>query len=430
MNAVSDASVETVVVKSSSQVGKSEIGLNMVGFHVDQDPAPIMVVLPTERDAESWSKDRFAPMVRDTECLRDKLSNPKSRDGSNKILHKKFTGGQLTLVGSNAPSGLAMRPIRILLFDEVDRYPASAGAEGDPVNLAKKRTITFWNRKIIMVSTPTIKGVSRIDAAWEESDQRRFWVPCPDCGEHQVLRWEQVQWDKDKTGKHLPETAHYTCQHCGVFWSDPKRWAAVRFGEWRAEKPFAGVAGFHLNEIYSPWVKLGEMARAFLSAKAQGAEGMKTFVNTSLGETWAETGDAPDWQRLYDRRTPWKTGTVPTGGLFLTAGADVQKDRIEVDVWAWGRGLESWLVDHIVIDGGPGDAGAWSDLSELLGHTWSHETGAALRISKLAIDTGYETPTVYSWARKASRHRTPNLADGSLFMPSLTRCPSARARVC
>ena len=401
MNAVSDASVETVVVKSSSQVGKSEIGLNMVGFHVDQDPAPIMVVLPTERDAESWSKDRFAPMVRDTECLRDKLSNPKSRDGSNKILHKKFTGGQLTLVGSNAPSGLAMRPIRILLFDEVDRYPASAGAEGDPVNLAKKRTITFWNRKIIMVSTPTIKGVSRIDAAWEESDQRRFWVPCPDCGEHQVLSWEQVRWDKDKTGKHLPETAHYVCQHCGVVWSDPKRWAAVRFGEWRAEKPFAGVAGFHLNEIYSPWVKLGEMARAFLSAKAQGAEGMKTFVNTSLGETWAETGDAPDWQRLYDRRMPWKTGTVPTGGLFLTAGADVQKDRIEVDVWAWGRGLESWLVDHIVIDGGPGDAGAWSDLSELLGHTWSHETGAALRISKLAIDTGYETPTVYSWARKA-----------------------------
>jgi len=401
MDAVSDAAVETVVIKSSSQVGKSEIGLNMVGYHIDQDPAPIMVVLPTERDAESWSKDRFAPMVRDTERLRGKLSNPKSRDGSNKILHKKFAGGQLTLVGSNAPSGLAMRPIRILLFDEVDRYPASAGAEGDPVNLAKKRTVTFWNRKIIMVSTPTIKGVSRIDAAWEDSDQRRFWIPCPDCGEYQILRWEQVHWDKDVTGKHLPETAHYSCQHCGVVWSDPKRWAAVRLGEWRAEKPFVATAGFHLNEIYSPWIRLEEMVRSFLSAKVQGAEGMKTFVNTSLGETWLEAGDAPDWQRLYDRRTAWKIGTVPNGGLFLTAGADVQKDRIEIDVWAWGRGLESWLIDHVVIEGGPGDANAWSELNQLLDRTWFHETGASLRIAKLAIDTGYETPAVYSWARKA-----------------------------
>lgn len=401
MNAISDASVETVVVKTSAQVGKTECILNTVGYHVDQDPSPIMVVMPTERDAETWSKDRFAPMARDTPRLHGKLSDPKSRDGSNKILHKKFVGGHLTIVGANAPSGLAMRPIRILLCDEVDRYPPSAGAEGDPVNLARKRTVTFWNRKIVLVSTPTIKGVSRIDAAWEESDKRRFWVPCPDCGTHQVLRWEQVHWEKDAAGAHLPETAHYVCEECGSVWSDAQRWSVIRHGEWRAENPFAGIAGFHLNEIYSPWVRLENMVRAFLSAKAQGAEGMKTFVNTSLGETWVEIGEAPDWERLYDQRRQWSPGTVPEGGLFLTAGADIQKDRIEVDVWAWGRGLESWLVEHIVIDGGPHDPDPWLRLETLLDQPWPHASGAHLRIAKLAVDTGYEAPAVYAWARKA-----------------------------
>jgi phage terminase large subunit GpA-like protein len=170
MDAISDPEIESVVVMSSAQVGKTELLLNTVGFHVEQDPAPIMVVMPTERDAETWSKDRFSPMARDTPCLRGRISNPRSRDGNNKILHKKFPGGHLTIVGANAPSGLASRPIRTLLCDEVDRYPFSAGAEGDPVNLARKRTVTFWNRKSVLVSTPTIRGSSRIETAYEESD--------------------------------------------------------------------------------------------------------------------------------------------------------------------------------------------------------------------------------------------------------------------
>ena len=353
MEAISDAATETVVIMSSSQVGKTEMVNNAVGYHIDQDPAPIMVVMPTERDAETWSKDRFSPMARDTPCLQDKIGNPKSRDGNNKILHKRFPGGHLTIVGANAPSGLASRPIRLLLCDEVDRYPFSAGAEGDPVNLAKKRTVTFWNRKIVLVSTPTNKGASRIEAAFEESDQRRYWVPCPDCGHEQILTWGQVKWDKDENGGHRPETARYQCADCGAPWSDETRWAAISKGCWIAEAPFTGTAGFHLNEIYSPWVRLEAMAKAFLSARAGGDETMKTFVNTSLGETWMESGEAPDWQRLQGLKEDWRAGTVPTGGLFLTAGADVQKDRIEVDVWAWGRGLQSWLIDHIVIEGGP-----------------------------------------------------------------------------
>jgi len=401
MDAISDPQVDSIVMMSSAQVGKTEMLLNTVGFHVEQDPAPIMVVMPTERDAETWSKDRFSPMARDTPCLRGRISNPRSRDGNNKILHKKFPGGHLTIVGANAPSGLASRPIRILLCDEVDRYPFSAGAEGDPVNLAKKRTVTFWNRKIVLVSTPTIRGASRIETAYEESDKRQFFVPCPDCGESQTLIWHQVRWDREATGAHRPETARYECVHCAAPWSDAVRWAAIRNGAWRAQAPFDGIAGFHLNEIYSSWVRLEAMVRTFLSAKDHGDEAMKTFVNTSLGETWAEVGEAPDWQRLYERREAWQIGTVPSGGLFLTAGADVQKDRIEVDVWAWGRGLESWLVEHIVIDGGPENAKSWDALQRLLSQTWPQVHGAELGLAKLAIDSGYESPAVYAWARRA-----------------------------
>ena len=400
MDAISDPAAETVVIMSSSQIGKSESILNMVGFHIDHDPAPIMVVMPTERDAETWSKDRFSPMARDTPCLQDKIANPRSRDGNNKILHKRFPGGHLTIVGANAPSGLASRPIRLLLCDEVDRYPFSAGAEGDPVNLARKRTVTFWNRKIVLVSTPTNKGASRIEAAYQESDQRRFWVPCPECGTEQVLTWSQVRWDKATDGSHLPDTARYHCAQCDAVWRDETRWAAISKGRWIAEQPFSGTAGFHLNEIYSPWVRLYAMAKTFLSARAGGDEMMKSFINTSLGETWMESGEAPDWQRLLGQKEEWRSGTVPAGGLFLTAGADVQKDRIEVDVWAWGRGLQSWLIDHIVIEGGPGDPACWQKLSDLLGQTWAHPSGQYLTIARLAIDTGYETSAVYAWARK------------------------------
>ena len=400
MEAISDPATETVVIMSSAQVGKTEVVNNAVGYHIDQDPAPIMVVMPTERDAETWSKDRFSPMARDTPCLQDKIANPKSRDGNNKILHKRFPGGHMTIVGANAPSGLASRPIRLLLCDEVDRYPFSAGAEGDPVNLAKKRTVTFWNRKIVLVSTPTNKGSSRIETAYEESDQRQFWVPCPCCGTDQVLTWNQVKWDKALDEAHRPETARYHCVDCDEAWTDDTRWAAVAKGHWIAQQPFAGTAGFHLNEIYSPWVRLEAMVRAFLSARSGGDEAMKTFVNTSLGETWVETGDAPDWQRLAGLKEEWASGTVPASGVFLTAGADVQKDRIEVDVWAWGRGLESWLIDHVVIEGGPGSDACWQELGRLLSRTWSHANGVALPIKRLAIDTGFETSAVYAWARQ------------------------------
>ena len=206
--------------------------------------------------------------------------------------------------GANPPGW--PRPIRIVLSDEVDRYPASAGTEGDPVTLGIKRSRTFWNRKVLAGSTPTIRGLSRIETAYAESDQRQYWVPCPACGARQVLVWGQVRWDSaaggHAGGEHWPETARYHCalRHRLVgraaLGRDPQRRMAG------AGAVLGGIAGFHLNEIYSSWVRLEAMVRGFLSARAGGDEAMKTFVNTSLGETWMESGEAPDWRRLYDRQ--------------------------------------------------------------------------------------------------------------------------------
>jgi len=210
MDALNESNVHSVVVMSSAQVGKTELILNVLGFHIDYDPSPILVIQPTLEMAESFSKDRLAPMIRDTKALRGKVKDAKSRDSNNTLLHKKFPGGHISLAGANSPASLASRPIRIVLCDEVDRYPTSAGSEGDPVNLARKRTATFYNKKVILASTPTLKNASRIEAAYEETDKRRYHVPCPDCGQFQHLKWKQIKWDKDK----LDYTAYY-CEACG-----------------------------------------------------------------------------------------------------------------------------------------------------------------------------------------------------------------------
>jgi phage terminase large subunit GpA-like protein len=247
-----------------------------------------------------------------------------------------------------------------------------------------------------MVSTPTIRGLSRIEREFEASDQRRYFVPCPHCDHMQWLQFERLRWDKGR-----PETAAYACEGCERPIAEHHKKDMLARGEWRATATSAdpNAIGFHLSALYSPigWKSWEQIARDWLAA--QGSDEMlRAARNTLLGETWVESGDAPEWQRLADRREAY-AAQIPMGGLFLTAGADVQKDRIEVDVWAWGRGLESWLVDHIVIPGGPGDPACWQALTALLGQTWVHENGAVMPLAKLAIDTGYETSAVYAWAR-------------------------------
>lgn len=395
MDALSDPLVHTVVFMKAAQVGATEMLLNVVGYHIDQDPAPILLIQPTLEMAEAWSKDRLAPMLRDTPSLRGKVKDARSRDSGNTLRLKEFPGGRITMAGANSPASLASRPIRIVLCDEVDRYPLSAGSEGDPVRLAEKRSTTFWNRKLVLASTPTIEGSSRIAAAFEQSDKRRFFVPCPDCGHMQDLRWQQVTFDAAD-----PAGAAYACEECGVLWADADRWAAIRRGEWRATAEFHGTAGFHLTELCSPWRRLEEMVRDFLAAKGH-PEQLKTWINTALGETWRERGEAPEWERLYERREDYPIGRVPSGGLVLTAGADVQKDRIEVSVWAWGREHESWLVEHRVIQGDPAGSDVWAEMSDLLADEWDAVEGQSLRLSRLAIDTGgHHTQAVYGWCRQ------------------------------
>ena len=204
MDSFNDADIQRIVFMKSAQVGATEILLNVIGYYIDQDPAPMLILQPTLQMAQTFSKDRLSTMIRDTEKIRNSVADPRSRDSGNTVLSKKFAGGNLNIVGSNSASGLASRPIRIVLADEVDRYEASAGAEGDPISLATKRTTTFWNKKIYMCSTPTIKGLSRIETAFEESDKRYYHVPCPECNEKQVLKWKNVVWEEDQ-----PETANY-----------------------------------------------------------------------------------------------------------------------------------------------------------------------------------------------------------------------------
>ncbi|TCP30703.1 phage terminase large subunit family protein [Sphingomonas sp. BK235] len=405
MDAVSDPLIEEVVVMKSAQVGWTEIINNIAGYFIDKDPSPIMVMQPTLEMAEGWSTDRLAPMVRDSPRLRVKIAEAKSRDSGNKLLQKRFPGGQLVIVGANSPASLASRPMRVILADEVDRYPASAGVEGDPLTLAYKRTNNFWNRRKLAGSTPTIAGASRIEAKFEESDKRFFFVPCHQCGEHQVLKWEQVRWEKTKAGAHRPDTAHYICEHHGCIWDDADRWGAVLKGEWRATAPFTGIAGFHIWEAYSSWVKLSATVTAFLEARKT-PDTYKVWTNTALGLTWVEKGEAPDWQRLYERRSQELTlGEAPEWVARITVGSDVQRDRVEASVWGWGEGMRSVLIEHRVFHGDPSKPDVWKEMDAFLGEEWETPSGRRLRMSKLAIDTGdgHSTTHVYAWARRHPR---------------------------
>lgn len=403
MDALNEPDVETVVIMSSAQIGKTEIVNNLVGYHIDQDAAPMLLLQPTIDMCQAWSKDRLAPMIRDTSCLTEKIELNNRRNSANTLLHKTFPGGHITMAGANSPASLASRPIRLVLCDEVDRYPPSAGTEGDPVNLARKRTTTFWNRKILLTSTPTIKGISRIEMEFEQSDKRRYFVPCGDCGEFQHLEWSQVQWLKDEDGKAQPETAAYCCSRCSALWTDGKRLAAIRKGEWRATAEFDGRAGFHLNELYSPWVPMKLVVKSFLEAKGS-PQTLKTWVNTSLGETWEETGETVDHQGLYGRREKY-LAAVPDGAILLTAGIDIQRDRIELEVVGWGEGEESWNVDYLILPGDPSRPEVWQELDDCLLATYTHETGTELHITAAGVDSSDQTSTVYGFVRPRAARR-------------------------
>ncbi len=394
MDAPNDPSVTEVVVMSSSQVGKTEFLSNTVGYYVTQDPSPLLMLQPTLEMAEAYSKDRLAPMVRDCQQLLERIGDPRSRKTDNTLLHKTYPGGHITLAGANSPASLASRPVRIVLCDEVDRYPASAGTEGDPVNLARKRTVTFWNRKLILTSTPTNKGRSRIEKAFLDSDQRRYFVKCPHCEHEQVLIWAGVKWeDGDPLG------AWYECANCNRPITNGQKLQMIREGRWKATAEFKGVAGFHLSEFYSPWRTFGDVADDFLKAKDD-PELLKVWVNTSLGETWDDQqGETPAYEELAARAEDYTPSFVPAGGLFLTAGVDVQADRLAVVIKAWGRSEESWLIYWGELFGDVTQLEVWQDLDKLLTLRFEHEFKTEIPISCTAIDSGFKPQEVYKFIR-------------------------------
>jgi phage terminase large subunit GpA-like protein len=392
-----------VIFKKCAQIGASEVGNCWIGYLVDQAPGPILMVQPTVELAKRYSKQRIDALFNESELMRGKVHPSRSRDSGNTILMKEFDGGLLVMTGANSAVGLRSMPVRYIFLDEIDAYPGDVEAEGDPVALAEARTRTFsFRAKKFLTSTPLIKGMSRISREYDRSDQRKYFVPCPLCHDMQMLEFARLRWQPGK-----PATVQYQCKACEGTFGEHHKTDMLEAGEWRATAVSADplTHGYQLNGLYSPvgWLSWAEIAKQWEEA-VNDADARKTFINTVLGEEWEEeAGEVPDWQRLYERREAWPHQTVPERGLFLTAGADVQADRIEIDVWAWGRGLESWLVEHIIVPGDPGRADVWSEMTQLLERTWEHSTGARMSLQRLAIDTGFTTQQVYAWARKQDR---------------------------
>lgn len=439
--AVTDPRVRTISVMAPTQEFKTELLLNAGGYYVHQDPAPILWVLPTVNLAESFTKDRLDPVVDETPCLTDIAPAKKSRSSDRTLDRIAFeTGAVIDIVGANSPTDLASRPKRIVLADEIDKFPPSAGKEGDPLALAEERQSTFWNAKSIRACSPTLRGFSRIGREYEMSDQRKLYLRCPHCEAPQTLTFDRVRWDKDEEGEHLPETAGIVCKGCGTVWSEADRRTAIQsivdepdFG-WRQTKPFKccgeehkplkwegeghwnekgealcptcgtpGVpvrhAGFNSSKLYSLTQSLPDTVRKFLAAKGD-ISTLQVFTNTQLAELWEESGVAIDPESLLGRRESYGPDDIPLGAMVLTAGVDVQDNRLELEVVAWGAGRESWGVEYHVLYGDPSQDQVWHELDQILLRNYRRADGAQMRIQAAAIDSGgHHTERVYAFTR-------------------------------
>ena len=391
MDSVNNADVEKVVIMSSAQVGKTEFLLNIVGYYIDYDPSPIMLVQPTKKEAEIFSKSRLDMMIRDTKTVNEKVASSKSRDGGNTTLYKQFMGGYIKLVGANTSKGLAGAPIRIVLMDEVDRFPIDVDGEGDPVSLAEKRTNNFWNKKKVLVSTPTLKGASKIESEYNNSTMEEWHVPCPSCGVLNAYEWHQID----------RENVTMKCRHCGES-HNQYEWKANQ-GAWLALHPDRKTRGFHLNEFASPWKKWEEIISDYYTAKKDTAS-YKAWVNTSLGLPYEDTTSEIEEDRLIKRREMYNC-QVPDEVLLLTAGVDTQENRLECEVVGWGAGKESWGIQYKIFYGDPKQQEVWDKLDEYLNTVFTYEDGTGIKIATVCVDSGgSSTSQVYKFT-KAREHR-------------------------
>ena len=428
MRAVTDADTHTVTVMAGTQILKTELCLCAAFYFIHLDPSPILLVQPTQGAAEAFSKERFAPSVEATPVLRGLIASSKSRDSDNTITGKSFPAGRIDFVGANSPTDLSSRPKRIVIEDEIDKYPTSAGAEGDPVRLAEERASTYHavgRAKFIRTCSPTEEGTSRIAREYEASDRRKCFVACPHCGFEQTLAWADVHWDKDASGANLPETAGILCQgpDCGAIWSESDRRRALNALEfsagngWRQTRefsccdetqqptvwddcgrslcktcgsraPYAGHAGFNVSKFYSKRHRLADIVKEFLEAKGE-PELLRKWTNTALAEVWTlQGGEKIDSTGLMSRQEAYGPDDLPNRVMVVTGFADVQGNRIEAQMIGWGSDEEAWPFLYEVINLDPAQPQAWKELDALLLRIFKRKDGRKLRVAAFGIDTG------------------------------------------
>jgi phage terminase large subunit GpA-like protein len=398
--------IQRVTLMKGAQVGGTELGNNWIGYVIDHAPSGTLIVQPTVDLAKVWSRQRLAPMIEDMQCLKEKIKDSRSRDSGNTVLLKEYDGGILRIAGANSAAGLRSMPVKYLMLDEVDAYPHDVDGEGDPVELAINRTKTFSRKKILEISTPTTKGLSRVERSFNAGTQSYYFVPCPHCLEAQALEFKNIKWSKDDAGDALPETAALACIHCGALIDESKKTWMLDNGEWRDTQKNKKHKSYHLSSLYSPlgWESWAEIVVKFLAAK-DSEELLKTFTNTIEGLPFEERGREVSEHALMQRAEDYPLKICPIGCLALTAGVDIQDNRIEILVWGHGA-RERWIIDRAVIYGSPGDVETWKSLDQYLLAPFEHQSGAELSISATAIDSGgHFTQQVYDFCRlRKSRH--------------------------
>lgn len=393
LDSFTDPLIEHIVVWASSQVGKSETLNNMIGYCIDQDPGPMLLIQPTIDDVKRYSEMRIAPMIRETRCLKRKVADPKSRDAANTKRQKSFPGGVLVMTGSNVAHDLSSMPIRFVFGDERDRWAKSAGSEGDPWELAVARTRTFYNKKMVEVSTPTVKGASAIEKSYKLGTMEHWKSECPHCGQYVEITFDNIRFEYETVINGDDKIFNisdifYVCPECGgisdeiTMKKQPSKWIATV----PEAKELHKTRSFKLTAWVSPWATWESIILQFLQAGNDTSK-LQVVFNTQFGELWEERGDLASEDEVMARREVYEA-ELPDGVLVLTCGVDTQDDRLEYEVVGHRRFGETWGIKKGVILGRPDSDEVWERLDEVISHKYKFESGVSLQISLTFIDEG------------------------------------------
>jgi phage terminase large subunit GpA-like protein len=407
--------VRKVVFMKSSQVGGTQVGLNWIGSIIATAPGGILMVSPTDKNAKKNSKIRIDPMIKSTPALRDRVKSAKIREGGNTVLQKDFTGGFLVMIGANSPADLKSLPCRYTIYDEIDEYPEDLDEQGDILELGDARSITFFNSKSYVNSTPTTEDRSKITKEFEDTDQQYYYVPCPHCGTVQKLEFENLVYDTKLPAHKLTEV-FYKCGHCPEVIDERYKSLMLENGDWVAECPEKTdpeKMGFHINALYSPWFPWLKIIKKYLKALNNEPK-MRTFNNTILGKPHKQAGEQPDYNIVYNKRVnTYLPNRPPVEVCFITAGADVQKDRIEVEIVGWAKGKRSYSLDYRVFIGDTTQLKVYDEVAKLVNETWERSDGVLLPLRMMCIDTGHNQSYVYDFCRRFDISRVVPIKGGN-----------------